>query len=104
MSFGRRLASVRKDKKISQSELATTVGLHINALGRYERDETIPSIEVAAKIAKALEISLDYLTGLTDLELDPIILNRIREITNLSDNDREHVFKVVDALIRDAKK
>jgi len=103
MSFGSRLASVRKEKKISQSELATNVGLHINALGRYERDETIPSIEVAAKLAKALNISLDYLSELTDVELDEIILNRIQKITSLSGADREHIFKVVDALIRDAK-
>jgi hypothetical protein len=51
----------------------------------------------------ALAISLDYLTGLTDVELDPIILNRIQEITSLDNDDREHVFKVVDALIRDSK-
>jgi transcriptional regulator with XRE-family HTH domain len=73
-------------------------------LGRYERGEAVPSVEVAAKIAKALNISLDYLSGLTDIELDPIILNRIQEITALPDSDREHLFKVVDALIRDAKK
>jgi len=73
-------------------------------LGRYERSEAVPSVEVAAKIAKALNVSLDYLTGLSDVELDPIILNRIQEITSLADTDREHVFKVVDALIRDTKK
>ena len=78
--------------------------MHTNALARYERGEAIPSVEVAARIAKALNISLDYLTVLTDVELDPVILNRIQEITLLDDTDREHVFKVVDALIRDAKK
>ena len=41
--------------------------------------------------------------NLSDLELDPIVLNRIQEITSLANDDREHVFKVVDALIRDAK-
>lgn len=30
-------------------------------IGRYERDEVKPSIEVGSKIAEALEISLDYL-------------------------------------------
>ena len=104
MSFGSRIVSTRKKLKLSQSELALRLGLHGNVLGRYERDEALPSIEVATKIAKALEISLDYLTGLTDIELDPILLNRIQEITSMADTDREHVFKVVDALIRDAKK
>jgi len=30
-------------------------------LGKYERDDAIPSIEVAKKIADAFEVSLDYL-------------------------------------------
>ena len=40
--------------QISQTELALKIGVHANVLGRYERDETLPSIEVASKIAKAL--------------------------------------------------
>ena len=32
-------------------------------IGRYKRDEVMPSIEVAKKIADALEVSLDYLAG-----------------------------------------
>lgn len=32
--------------------------------------EVRPTIEMAVKIAKALEVSLDYLTGATDLEFD----------------------------------
>jgi transcriptional regulator with XRE-family HTH domain len=103
MSFGSRIVSVRRKQKLSQSDLATRVGLHANVLGRYERDEAIPSVEIAARIAKALEISLDYLIELTEVELDPVTLKRIQDITSLSDEDREHVFKVVDALIRDAK-
>jgi len=50
-----------------------------------------------------LNTSLDYLTGLTEIEFDANILARINDIASLSNEDREHVFKVVDALIRDAK-
>lgn len=38
-------------------------------IGRYERDEVRPSIEVAAKIAQALGMSLDYLGGSSDMLL-----------------------------------
>lgn len=89
--------------KTHQNDLALKVGLHSNVLGRYERDEAIPSVEIAARIAKALQISLDYLVEPTEVELDPVILKRIQYIASLSDEDREHVFKAVDALIRDAK-
>lgn len=55
------------------------------------------------RLTVALNTSLDYLTGLTDIEFDSNILNRISEIVSLLNEDRNHVFKIVDALIRDAK-
>ncbi|TWI93798.1 helix-turn-helix protein [Mucilaginibacter frigoritolerans] len=84
-------------------ELALRIGLHANALGRYERGEAIPSIEVAARIAKALDISLDYLVELTDTELDTVILTRINEISSLSEEEQKQVYMVIDALLRDYK-
>src|ERR1700740_2412026 len=103
MSFGSRIVSVRKKQKLSQSDLGLKVGLHPNVLGRYERDIAVPSVEIAARIAKALGISLDYRSELTDVELDKIVLTRIQDIASLPDEDRNQVFKVIDALIRDYK-
>ena len=70
MSFGSRLTIIRKEHKISQSELAQKAGIHSNVLGRYEREEATLSVEMAAKIADVLGVSLDYLVGKTDVELD----------------------------------
>src|SRR3954447_10170632 len=41
--------------------------MHGTVIGRYESDEVKPSIEMAAAITDALEVSLDYLIGNTDL-------------------------------------
>jgi len=76
MLFGERLTIVRKKKKISQDELAKAIGVHAPVIGRYERDEVKPSIEVAAKIAQSLGVSLDYLTGNSDLELDADVIKK----------------------------
>lgn len=103
MAVSDRLAAIRKERQLSQSDLGTKVGLHTNAIGRYERGEAIPSVDVAAKLAKALDVSLDYLIGLTNLELNNVTLHRIEQINNLPKDDREHVYKVLDALLRDAK-
>ena len=103
MLFGERLASVRKSKKMSQEELAKAIGAHAPVIGRYERGEVKPSIEVAAKIANVLAVSLDYLVGNTDLLLDKTILNRIVDVQKLSDKDQEHLFVMIDAFLRDAK-
>ncbi|WP_372472528.1 helix-turn-helix domain-containing protein [Capnocytophaga sp. ARDL2] len=46
-------------EEISQTELANRLGIHKNVLGRYERNEMLPSIDIARKIADILEVSLD---------------------------------------------
>ncbi len=102
MLFGERLAYTRKKKKISQDELAKKVGVHAPVIGRYERDEVKPSIETAFKIAKALKVSLDYLTGLSDLELDEGVVNVINNLQGLNEDDKAHIFKTINALLRDA--
>jgi len=46
------------------------VGVHGAVIGRYEREEVKPSIEMATQLAEVLEISLDYLVGFTDVLLE----------------------------------
>ncbi|ANH83663.1 transcriptional regulator [Niabella ginsenosidivorans] len=79
------------------------IGINDGAYGRYERNEVKPTIEMAVKIAQALEVSLDYLTGNSDIELDKNTLDRVQEVTKLSDKDKEYIFVTLDALIRDFK-
>ena len=103
MLFGERLQKARKDRKISQDELAKILGVHAPIIGRYERGEVKPSIEVATKIADALGVSLDYLTGLSDQLLDKQIVKQINELQELKDDDQKHILKTLGALIREAK-
>ena len=72
-------------------------------IGRYERNEVKPTIEMAVKIAQALEVSLDFLTGNSDVELDKATLDRVQEVTKLPEKDKDYIFVTLDALIRDFK-
>ena len=103
MSLGNRITALRKKLKMSQNELGKNVGTSGDIIGRYERDEVKPSIEVASKIADCLQVSLDYLIGKTDLELDRTIINRIMDIQSLAEEDKNCLLKNVDAFLRDAK-
>ncbi len=103
MSFGTRLVELRKAKKISQIELAQQLDIHKNVLGRYERDQAKPSIEVAAKIAKLLDVSLDYLAGNTEADLDKDITEKVLSIQILPSEEKERILFTLDALVRDAK-
>jgi transcriptional regulator with XRE-family HTH domain len=103
MSFGARLTAVRKEKKIAQSELAIKAGIHVNVLGRYERSEATPSVEVAIKLADALEVSLDYLVGKSTAKIDQSLLDKLLTIQQLPEEDREHIMYSIDGLIQHAK-
>jgi transcriptional regulator with XRE-family HTH domain len=103
MLFGERLLSIRKKKKVSQDELAKQIGVHAPVIGRYERNEVKPSIEVATNIANALGVSLDFLVGITDVDLDNDVLNQVMDIQKLNDDDKKQITSTINALLRDAK-
>lgn len=103
MTLGQQITALRKKKGISQADLGKRVETSGDIIGRYERDEVKPSIEVVIRMADVLEVSLDFLVGKTDMELDSSTLNRIREVSKLPEPDKQQVFLVVDALIRDFK-
>lgn len=104
MSFGQRIIQVRKEKNMSQEQLAKALKATPTTIGRYERNEVKPSIEVAVKIAQALEVSLDYLTGYSKTSIkDKKMIERINTILSLDEKDREHIIYAIDGLIRSAK-
>jgi transcriptional regulator with XRE-family HTH domain len=103
MDFGSLVVEQRKKKKISQTELASQLGIHKNVLGRYERNEVSPSVEIARKIADILDVSLDYLTGKVDVEMDKDIQKLILEVSMFEDEDRKNIFSVIEAFVAKRK-
>lgn len=101
MTLGEHIAALRKKSKMAQGELGKKAGTSGDLIGRYERNEVKPSIEVVVKIADALGVSIDYLVGKTDVEIDQSTLQRLTEISKLPEESKKQIFMVVDALIRD---
>ena len=103
MDFGSAVVQLRKEKKISQTDLADRLGIHKNVLGRYERNEVLPSIETAKKIADILDVSIDFLAGKVDVEMDKGTQSRILEVSKFEEEDKAHIFSVIDAFIAKRK-
>ncbi len=103
MDFGNTVAALRKKQGISQTALAEQLGIHKNVLGRYERNEVLPSIDIAYKIANILDVSLDYLIGKVDVQMDKITRDRILEVSKFNEEDKAHIFSVIDAFIAKRK-
>jgi transcriptional regulator with XRE-family HTH domain len=103
MTLGEHISKLRKQKKFSQNDLGKKVGTSGDIIGRYERDEVKPSIEVASKIADVLEVSLDFLVGKVTVEVDNQLLKRVLEVQQMNSEDKDHILYTLDALIKSVK-
>ena len=105
-TFGKKLRECREAKNLSQKDLASILNTSYSVIGKYERDEMTPSIEVAKKISKILETTVGYLLGETEetnLFKDPTMLNRLNEIEKLDSENKKHLLTVVDNFIQALK-
>jgi transcriptional regulator with XRE-family HTH domain len=97
MTFGEKIVLLRKQFKWSQGDLAKKIGTSGPIVGRYERDEIKPSIEVAAKLADMLGVTIDYLVGTTEKTvLDKKLMRRIEDIECLPEDEKDKVYYFID--------
>ncbi len=105
MSFGDNLKKIRADKDISQGELAKMIDVHATHISRYERNLTSPTIDVAKKIADALEVSTDALIYGSDEQIinnklnDEELLQLFNKVQQLSDEDISSVKAMLKAFV-----
>lgn len=103
MDFGNKIVQLRKNKSFSRDELGKTVGTSGAIIGRYERNEITPSVDMASKIADALNVSLDYLVGNTDTVLERDLLKKITDIQNLPEDKKNVVMTLIDTFLKQTK-
>jgi transcriptional regulator with XRE-family HTH domain len=105
-TFGARLHEIRRQRGWSQTELAAKVDTSGPIIGRYERGDMTPSIDMARKIADVLGVTLDYLTGgggTPEALQDKTMVRRIADLAIIPPSDRDKIVYLMDGLIRDAK-
>ncbi len=103
--IGERLQELRKDRGMSQMELAQKLHVSFHTVSSYERDRSMPSDEIKLKIARLFDVSLDFLRGLIDV---PLSYNREPNCLPLpkdfSDQETEQVRNYVEFLKFQRKK
>jgi hypothetical protein len=75
-------------------------------IGKYERDEMLPSIEVAKNLAKLVGTTVGYLLGeAKDMNVlkDPQMLKRLNEINDLPEDDKHCILYTIDGLLQNVK-
>lgn len=60
-TLGEKIKELRMQKMYSQSEIAKELGVSPAMISYIENDEKTPSLLLLKRLAKLLEVSLDYL-------------------------------------------
>lgn len=105
-SFGKKLRECREAKSFSQRELAKLLSTSYSVIGKYERDEMLPSIKAAQSIAKLVDTTVGYLLGETDevnVLKDPSMLERLNQISNLPKRDKDCILYTLDGLLQNVR-
>ena len=66
--LGERLQKLRKERRLSQKELAKVLGISAGIISNYESSERTPSLENLIALATFYRYSTDYLLGLDKTE------------------------------------
>ena len=86
-SFGERIRELRKERGITNYEMAMRLGISRNTLTNWERGEKEPhSVEILEEMAKVLNVPLEILLTdekAVDLENNPAILSLKKRVTRL---------------------
>ncbi len=90
VDFGDRLKKLRKQKHITQSQLAERIGVTKAMVSAYETGMRSPSHDIFVRIARDMGVSTDYLYGLTE--------NRVIDVTGVPDKQVEILAILVDEL------
>ena len=106
ISFGKKVAALRKELKMSQTDLAKKLETSVSVISRYERDEMTPSIETAKRLANFLDTTVGYLLGETEddnLLKDQDMMTRLKDIKDFSEQEKNQIYFTLDAVIREIK-
>jgi transcriptional regulator with XRE-family HTH domain len=87
----------------SQEAFANKIEVHVTNLSKYERNISIPSLEVAKRMAEVLEISLDKLVYGNNKAQNTIedtdLLSLFHKAQNLSNKQKETVKDFLSAFV-----
>ena len=79
VAMGERIRRARENARLTQWQLADICILSAAHMGHIERGSRLPSLEAVFRIARALNISMDYLIA-DSLNSDEVLLNNINSL------------------------
>ena len=67
MIFQRRIVEALSQTKMTQKEIAEKLGVHPRCITQYKKGESEPTLSTLFELCKVLDVTSDYLLGLSDI-------------------------------------
>lgn len=91
--FGKRVRAIRAKRKLTQKDLADKVGVHLSFLGDIERGKKGCSIDVAYRIAHALNVNISQFFA--DEEIPEDVMDFVMFVKENSDKTLADLAKIL---------
>ena len=93
--IGRRISELRKERQLTQEQLAEKLGVSNRSVSRWENGNTLPEMSILLQLCKVLDVGItDLITGEQRTEdTDSEINKNIQILLQLSGRDREEKTK-----------
>ncbi len=102
-ALGKRLQALRKQKKLTQKEVAARIDSALSQYTKYEYGYHYPTIEKLLKLAVLYNTTTDYLLIGRASEENQLVnlrlLKRFNSLESLSIDEQETAIEILDALI-----
>ena len=96
MRFEEKLVTLRKERKLSQEQLAEKLGVSRQAVSRWESGETTPDMANIISLCDIFEVSADYLIRAG--EAVQVVSNSAQDQVAPATRNHYHIFSLVSAL------
>jgi transcriptional regulator with XRE-family HTH domain len=105
---GERVARLRRERGITQEELAQLLGVSQPVVSDYERGELRLHGELLLQLAEILDTSADEILGLARRKSDGAVKNRrlarrLLQIEKLPKRDQQAILRTIDAFLAKTK-
>jgi transcriptional regulator with XRE-family HTH domain len=106
--FGERLAALRKQRGLTQVQLAEAMGATQRAMSYYENECDFPPGPVLIELARVLKVSTDELLGVKatkgrrtaqDAPETRRVWKKFQQVMRLPEKDRRAVIRLVNSLV-----
>lgn len=103
-SLGPRIARLRKERGLTQVQLANEIGIIQSIISGYEQERLRPTIEMLVRLAQVLKVTTDELLGVKSINKSAQkaslkIIRRLQKIQKLPPAKQKAVLKTIDMLL-----